>query len=172
MLDATRRITDGIERIDGLRLLGRPDMNLVAFTSDQVSVFHIIDEMKQRGWYIQPQLGFHGSKENVHLSINPASAKWVDDFLRDLRECTQIARSLEGDDVAESMRDALASLQPGQLTPDALADLLRMVGVDGVNLPERMAGINALLNAMPAELTEEVLTEYVNQLFHYRPERS
>src|SRR5262245_3484367 len=62
MLDATRRIIDGIGRIDGLHVLGKPDMNLVAFTAEGVSVFQIIDEMRQRGWYIQPQLGFHGSK--------------------------------------------------------------------------------------------------------------
>ncbi len=29
-----------------LRLLGRPDMNLLSFASDTVSVFHIADEMK------------------------------------------------------------------------------------------------------------------------------
>src|SRR6185436_19033157 len=115
MLDATKRITAGIECIDGLRLLGRPDMNLVAFTSDQVSVFHIIDEMKQRGWYIQPQLGFHGSKENIHLSINPASEKWVDDFIKDLRECTAIARTLHVGALAAELQGALATLNPAEI---------------------------------------------------------
>ena len=48
VLDATRRMAKGIEAIPELRLLGQPEMNLVAFTSDTVSVFHIIDEMKTR----------------------------------------------------------------------------------------------------------------------------
>lgn len=168
MLDATRRITAAVERIDGLRLLGRPDMNLVAFTSDQVSVFHIIDEMKQRGWYIQPQLGFHGSKENIHLSINPASEKWVDAFIDDLRECTAIARTLRAGEVAAELRGVLATLDPKNLDQGMLAQMLQLAGVDGATLPERMAGINELLNSLPPELTEQVLTEYVNQLFHYR----
>jgi glutamate/tyrosine decarboxylase-like PLP-dependent enzyme len=168
MLDATRRVTAGIEQIEGLRLLGRPDMNLVAFTSDEMSVFHIIDEMKQRGWYIQPQLGFHGSKENVHLSINPAGAKWVGDFLRDLRECTQIARTMKTEQLSAAVRAALANVKPGTLSSEMFGDMLRMAGVDGTALPERMAGINELLNSLPAELTEEVLTEYVNRLFHHQ----
>jgi glutamate/tyrosine decarboxylase-like PLP-dependent enzyme len=172
MLDATRRITAAIERIDGLRLLGRPDMNLVAFTSDQVSVFHIIDEMKQRGWYIQPQLGFHGSKENIHLSINPASEKWVDDFIKDLRACTAIARTLHAGDLAAELKETLATLKPGALDQGMLSQMLQLAGVEGTALPERMAGINELLNSLPPELTEQVLTEYVNQLFHYRaPEK-
>jgi glutamate/tyrosine decarboxylase-like PLP-dependent enzyme len=168
MLEATRRITAAIERIDGLRLLGRPDMNLVAFTSDQVSVFHIIDEMKQRGWYIHPQLGFHGSKENIHLSINPASEKWVDDFIKDLRECTAIARTLRAGDLAAELKESLATLTPGAVDQAMLGQMLQLAGVDGDALPERMAGINELLNSLPPELTEQVLTEYVNQLFHYR----
>lgn len=168
MLDATRRITAGIGRIDGLRVLGQPDMNLVAFTSDQVSVFHIIDEMKQRGWYIQPQLGFHGSKENIHLSINPASEKWVDEFLADLRECTAIARTLRVGELAAELRTALATLDPDTMDQGVLAQMLQLAGVEGVALPERMAGINELLNALPPDLTEQVLTLYVNQLFHYR----
>lgn len=58
-------------------------MNLIAFTSDEVNVFHVADEMRVRGWFVQPQLAFGASKENLHLSINPASARWVDEFLAD-----------------------------------------------------------------------------------------
>ena len=168
MLEATRRVTAGIERIAGLRLLGRPDMNLVAFTSDEVSVFHIIDEMRRRGWYVQPQLGFHGSKENVHLSINPAAAKWVDDFLRDLSECTEIARTQRSGEMSAAIRAALGGLEPGQLGGEMFAEMLKLAGVEGTALPERMAGINELLNSLPPGLTEQVLTEYANQLFRHR----
>jgi glutamate/tyrosine decarboxylase-like PLP-dependent enzyme len=42
MRDATRRVIAGIEAIPELRVLGRPDMNLLAVASDRVSVFHVI----------------------------------------------------------------------------------------------------------------------------------
>ncbi len=170
MRDATQRVRAGIEAIPGLRILGNPDMNLVAFTSDELNVFHVIDEMKRRGWYIQPQLGFHGSKENVHLSIQPSNARWADAFLADLSEATLAARALSAAAGDDSLRDALAALGSGPIAPEQLAGLLRLAGADGSGLPERMAGINALLNSLPPERTEQILVEYVNQLFRQRSE--
>ena len=168
VLDATRRIAAGIEQIDGLRLLGRPEMNLVAFTSDTVNVFHIIDEMKARAWYVQPQLGFHGSKENIHLSINPASVRWVDDLLTDLRACVEVAQGMPVDVLPPGLRDTLAHLDPATLTADTLTQMLAMAGVEGTALPERMAGISGILNSLPPAVSEKLLTTYFNDLFRYR----
>jgi glutamate/tyrosine decarboxylase-like PLP-dependent enzyme len=169
-LEATRRIVAAIDAMDDLRVLGRPQMNLVAFTSDTVNVFHIIDEMKERGWYIQPQLGFHGSKENIHLSVNPASAKWVEPFLEDLRTCVAIAKRLPSGEIAARVRAAFAGVDPQQITPDLLQQMLAMAGAGGSQLPTRMAEINEVLNALPPQLTEALLTEYMNEL-HTPPPR-
>ena len=35
------------------------------YPSDTVSVFHIADEMKERNWYVQPQLAFGCSPEEL-----------------------------------------------------------------------------------------------------------
>ncbi|MBX3023714.1 aspartate aminotransferase family protein [bacterium] len=163
-LEATQAIVAAIDAMPDLRLLGRPQMNLIAFTSDTVNVFHIIDEMKTRGWYIQPQLGFHGSKENIHLSVNPASARWVEPFLADLRACTAIARTLPSGAIAAGIRDAFATVRPDQVTPEMLEQMLAMAGAGGNALPGRMAEINEVLNALPPQLTERLLTEYMNLL--------
>ncbi len=168
VLDATRRIADGIERIDGLRLLGRPEMNLVAFTSDTVSVFHIIDEMKQRGWYIQPQLGFQDSKENIHLSINPASVKWVDALLADLRVCVEQAKTMKSGELAAGIREAFGAIDAATLSDETLGQMLGMAGVQGTELPARMADINEVLNALPPALRERLLTEFLNNLLQYK----
>jgi glutamate/tyrosine decarboxylase-like PLP-dependent enzyme len=168
VLEATRRVADGIERIDGLRLLGRPEMNLVAFTSDSVSVFHLIDEMKQRGWYIQPQLGFGDSKENIHLSINPASVKWVDALLADLRVCVGQAKGMASGDLAAHIRESFGSIDPSTLTDETLEQMLGMAGVEGTQLPPRMAEINEVLNALPVALRERLLTEFLNGLMQYK----
>jgi glutamate/tyrosine decarboxylase-like PLP-dependent enzyme len=165
VLDATRRIVDGIERIPGLRLLGRPDMNLVAFTSDAVSVFDVADEMKACGWYVQPQLAFGESRENLHLSINPASVRWVDALLADLAACVERARTLDGGRRAGTIREMVNGLDLARLDDAALAGLLGMVGVEGSSLPARMAEINDVLNALPARAREQLLVAYLNDLF-------
>ncbi len=39
--------------------------------------------MNARGWYIQPQLAFDSSMENVHMSIAASNVEWVEPFLED-----------------------------------------------------------------------------------------
>lgn len=165
VLEATRYLAEEIERIPGLRLLARPEMNLIAFTSDEVNVFQIVDEMKIRGWYVQPQLSFGGSKENIHLSVNPANVRWASALLADLRESVEAARRAQTEEL-KHLRDMLRGLDWNQLTPDTLRSMLAMAGV-GSGLPERMAAISSLLNQLPPEAAERLLTVYFNEL--YRP---
>ncbi len=166
MREATRRVVAGIEAIPGLRVLGRPEMNLLAFASDQVSVFHVIDEMRIRGWYVQPQLAFGSSPENVHLSVNPAGERWVDDLLRDLAACVEAARAMKAGELAARIREAFGGASADHVGPETLAGLLGMAGVEGSRLPERMAEINEVLNALPVPLRERLLVEYLNTLYH------
>jgi len=165
VLDSTRRIAAGVKQIPGLRLLGEPEMNLVAFTSDEVSVFHVIDEMKLRGWYIQPQLGFDSSKENIHLSINPASARWVDALLADLRQCVEKARSMPSGELAAKLGPLLKTLDPKTLSDEQLHGMLAMAGAGGSALPSRMAEVNEVMNALPPPLREKLLVTYLNELY-------
>lgn len=168
VLEATRRVADGVEAIPGLRLLGRPEMNLVCLTSEEVSVFHVIDEMKERGWYVQPQLAWGDSKENIHLSVNPASVRWVEAMLADLRECVEKARHMPSGALAEAVRTAFSGRDPAELDETAFAGMLQMAGVEGTQLPTRMAEINEVLNALPVPVREWLLVEYLNQLFQHR----
>jgi len=165
VLGATRRIGDWIAAHPDLRLLGRPEMNLVAFGSDTLSVFHVIDEMKQRNWYVQPQLGFQDSRENIHLSINPANVRWVDALLADLGECVAKAKAMPSGELGARVRAAFGSLDPDALGPDTFAGMLGMAGIQGTALPERMAEINEILNALPPRLRERLLVEYLNELY-------
>jgi glutamate/tyrosine decarboxylase-like PLP-dependent enzyme len=165
--DATRRICDGIGRIAALRVLGQPHMNLIAFTSDEVSVFHVADEMRVRGWFVQPQLAFGASKENLHLSINPASARWVDDFLADLARAVQAARRLPAGELTAGIQAAVSGIDPATLSDDEFGRLLAFAGVVGDGLPARMAGINEMMNALSPPMRAALLVAYVNRL--YRP---
>ncbi|HZR83638.1 MAG TPA: aspartate aminotransferase family protein [Candidatus Binatia bacterium] len=167
MLDATRRVCAGIERIPGLRILGSPDMNLVAFTSDEVSVFHVADEMRARRWFVQPQLAFGRSKENLHLSINPAAGPWVEEFLADLAASVEAARALPSGVLAGSLHAALEGMDPAAPSEEDFSRLLAFAGIEGDALPARMAAINEMMNALAPPMREALLIEYVNRL--YRP---
>ena len=167
--DATRRIVDAVDALPDLRMLGRPDMNLLSFASDTVNVFHVVDEMKELGWYVQPQLAYGSSPENIHLSVNPASVRWVDDLVRDLGRCIEKARLLPSGELAPKIREAYGDLEPEDLSPEVFADMLALAGIDGTSLPGRMAEINEVLNALPVRLRERLLVEYLNELFRPAP---
>jgi sphinganine-1-phosphate aldolase len=171
MLDGTRKIIAGIEATPGLRLLGRPEMNLVAFTSDEASVFHIADEMRARGWYVQPQLAYGSSKENLHLSINLDSDRLAEPFVTALRDSLAVARTRPPGQLAAQLGGVLASLDLSNIGPEAAGQMLAMAGIrpdDGGGLPESMAEVNEVMNSLPPELRQLLLVEYVNDLFRVK----
>jgi sphinganine-1-phosphate aldolase len=165
--EMTQKLIAGIEAIPGLRILGRPQMNMLSFASDSVSVFHIADEMRERGWFVQPQLAYGCSPENLHLSINPGSERWVDSLLGDLRDSVIGASALPTGQLAARIRSTFANLDAASMTPELFEGLLAMAGVTGNGLPKRMAEINEVLNALPVPLRERLLVEYLSDL--YRP---
>ncbi|MEW5850959.1 MAG: aspartate aminotransferase family protein [Myxococcota bacterium] len=166
MKSCSEGIVAGIGKIPGLRVLGRPDFSMVAFTSADTNVFHVIDEMHQRGWYVQPQFRRQGSPENIHLSIGPTNLKWVDAFLKDLTDAVRAARELPVSDLATQMEQVFRELEPSQVSDETIAQMMGMAGAtsDG-DLPGRMAEVNQILNVMPPSVVERALRAFVNGMF-------
>ena len=82
VLDGVDRLVAGIEAIEALRVVVRPDSTLVAFATDETcDVFTITDAMTGAGWYVQPQLSFQGGEPTIHLSLSAATADHVEEFL-------------------------------------------------------------------------------------------
>ena len=166
MLTATQQVIAGVQAIEGLSVLGTPDTNLVAFTSTDpdVSIFEVADAMAERRWYVQPQLGFHGSPPNIHLSVNPACVRWTDDLLADLATCVEEVRATDHGPKVD-LAGMLQGVDPRAIDAETFHGLLAMAGIDGVALPDKMADINSMLNSLPPAFTEEMLREFVNQLY-------
>lgn len=164
-LETTRRIAAAVREHPDLRLMAEPESNLVAFTSDTVNVFHVVDEMKQRGWCIQPQLSYNGFPANIHLSIGPNNARWTDALLADLDAAIEAARALPSGQLAAMVEPFLGQVGGGGLSPELFRGVLAMVGIDGANLPERMAPINEILDALPPKVRQEMLVAFLNELY-------
>ncbi|MCC6555691.1 MAG: aspartate aminotransferase family protein [Polyangiaceae bacterium] len=167
MAEATDRVIAGIRATPGLHVLGDPDSNLVAFASASggPSVFVIADEMKARGWYVQPQLACPPTPANLHLSINPKALAWVDAFLGDLRDSVTAAAAVPRSPLVAAVVEAASALRPADLRGDGFEQMMGALGLGGSSLPERMAEINEILSALPPELREALLIEYANRLY-------
>jgi glutamate/tyrosine decarboxylase-like PLP-dependent enzyme len=138
-LSATRLIMQGIRNLQDLRVMGEPDMCLIAVTSDSDNIFHVIDELSLRGWYVQPVYAFDNAKEHLHITVNASNSGWVEAFLTDLTESVEKVKKLK--------------------PPEPLK-----VTLSGTVLPETMASINTTLNCMDPESRERVLIDFVDNV--------
>jgi glutamate/tyrosine decarboxylase-like PLP-dependent enzyme len=164
-MDATRKLADGIEKIEGLRLMARPDLCMFSFTADNVDVFHVIDEMKERGWYIQPQLSFDSSRKNIHISMNESSSNLADEFLSDLKDSVSRAKDIPTASCVSEVQMLLNNRGGGNITDEETKGMMAFLGIEGTNMPKRMAEINEILNIMPSNLREQLLIGFLNDMF-------
>jgi len=161
---ASAKIIAAVDDMPALRILGQPQTNLFSIASDTIDVFTLADEMKARGWYIQPQFGFSSSPANVHLSVGASNAPLVDEFVADLGEC--VAGLCErGVTTLRELPADMAAMFETRSGEDMLSALGEATGIDPGRLPERMAGINNLLNQMPSPVRDKLLAEFVNRLY-------
>lgn len=166
LLSAKRGLEAAIAGTPGLRLLGRPEMPLLAFTSDELDPYAIADELSARGFWVQPQLAFDGIPPSIHLSVTPSNVPHVAAFAKALGEAVAAVRA-EG----RTRPDAgdLAPLAAELSRPENLSripDMLRMVGIGGEGeMPLRRAELNALLDLLPRPVRAQVLTEFASTIF-------
>ncbi|TVT42287.1 aspartate aminotransferase family protein [Amycolatopsis rhizosphaerae] len=167
-LEAVTRIREGIGEVDGLEVLGDPDSTLIAVgaASDEFDLFTVADEMKERGWYVQPQFAYESSPVNLHLTVTAANRGSEAEFLGDLRDAVAAARAAGPVTVDPGVAAFVAALDPDTLTAEQFAGLLAAAGLTGGSgLPARMAGINALLAEARPALRERLLLEFLGGLY-------
>jgi glutamate/tyrosine decarboxylase-like PLP-dependent enzyme len=164
--DATLRLAEVADSIDGLTVLAPPATTLVALTSDErADVFTIADEMAARGWFVQPQLSFRDQPASLHLSMSAATAGRFDELVGTLRAAVVAAQATGPVQVAPELVAAAGSLDPATLDDAAFDGLLEIAGLGtGEALPERMAPVNALLDVAPPRLREALLIAFLDRL--------
>ncbi|WP_410657895.1 pyridoxal phosphate-dependent decarboxylase family protein [Amycolatopsis sp. lyj-112] len=167
--EAAVEIRAGVEALDGVRVLGDPVSTLLAFTTDPdagFDLFTVADEMRERGWYVQPQFAHEASPANLHLTVTAANRGSEKEFLADLTASVKAARESGPVVIDPHVAEFVAALDPATLTSEQFAGLLAAAGLgDGAGLPARMAEINALLAAAPGPLRERLLLEFLGALY-------
>lgn len=188
---ATVALQSVVAGIEGLRVVGDPVGPLFAVTSDdavpedrRVDPHHWADHVRTRGFLLQLQPAFTQSDgtrlpSTTHLTITPVTEAVLDDLTAALKLSADEVRGVP----AATAADVLASM-PGEvagalqsmgasgaieLDSETAAALLAGFGLgsdaDGsAALPESMAPILALVEALPAPLTERLLTELLARL--------
>ncbi|MFZ8910935.1 MAG: pyridoxal phosphate-dependent decarboxylase family protein [Candidatus Nanopelagicales bacterium] len=154
--EATERIVDAIDTMPGLRVLGTPETSLIAITGAgdaPVDPFRLADAMRARGWTLQPQPSLGDLPRTLHLTVQPVSLDSVDHFIADLQASAAEVSGLPWVDVSADIEAAFADL------PDLTA---------GEGLPEAMASVHALIDALPPEIRDPALSAIFSALFTAR----
>jgi glutamate/tyrosine decarboxylase-like PLP-dependent enzyme len=162
--EATRKLIDGINAIEGLQVLGEPAMCMFSFKSDVINVYQLADEMNKRGWYLQGQFSTPLTPRNLHISVNHGTIHNVDALLRDLRDCVDVVKAkpaIDSGGIKAMVNAALQSADPEA----AFGQLAASAGLTGTELPSEMAFINEVLDALPDELCNVFLVNYFNDLY-------
>ena len=166
LLATQRAIESAVTEIPGLRLLGRPEMPLLAFGSDELDVYSICDELAARGFWVQPQLAFDGIPPTVHMTITPSNVPHTAAFIEALRASADVVRK-----AGRTRPDAgaLAPLAAELSRPESFARLPEMLAMAGIGqggrLPERKAELNAFMDLLPRAVRARLLVEFSGAIF-------
>ncbi len=78
---ATEALVAGLRATPGVRVLGEPEVTLVAFTCDDVDAFAVGEALGRRGWYLDQQ----APPPSLHCTVNAVHVPVIPSFLEDLR---------------------------------------------------------------------------------------
>ena len=126
---------------------------------------------RARGWYVQPQMSYAGSPATIHLSVSAATLGSVEDFLDRARRRGAgggggragaggpgrggVHRGTRpGGAVGRRLRRAARGQRAGRRAPAS----------GGLDLPERMAEVNALLDVASPAMREALLKAFLDRL--------
>jgi glutamate/tyrosine decarboxylase-like PLP-dependent enzyme len=167
------RIAEGVSQIPGLRVVVPPEVALVAVgdtgAPEGPDVRIVSDEAHRLGWSLQVQPARQGGPTNIHLTVAAGIADRADELLAVLAEAAAAATGKGRADPDPQLTAAAASIDVDGLDPATIDGLMTIAGFKGqdgpVELPEEMAGVNALLEASPAPLVEVLLKAVFSEVF-------
>jgi sphinganine-1-phosphate aldolase len=89
-METTKKLIDGINGIEGLKVMGKPAMSVFAFTSTvkEVNIFAVGDQMEERGWHVDRLQ----RPEGLHAMVTPAHQQVTEEYLEDLKASVEIVR--------------------------------------------------------------------------------
>jgi sphinganine-1-phosphate aldolase len=191
---ATEALRGVVEGIEGLRVVGDPTGPLFAVATDEsvpaerrVDPHHWADATRASGWFLQLQPGMLQSDgtrlpHTTHLTVTPVTEHAVPELAAALVGAADAVRgepAVDGGALLAGLAaqlpgglDALAAASEG-LDSDAAASLLGAFGLLGGEgaggaLPDRLAPVLALVEALPGPLTERLLVELLARVVEPR----
>lgn len=92
IMEASKRLEEGVRGFSELFVVGKPDMTIVAFGSKALDIFEVNDIMSSKGWHLNALQ----RPNSIHICVTLQHVPVVDDFLQDLREAVETVKANPG----------------------------------------------------------------------------
>jgi glutamate/tyrosine decarboxylase-like PLP-dependent enzyme len=149
VMGTTRRIRAGIERMDGVQVLGDPQASILAIASDAVDIFEVGDRMTEKGWHLDRQQ----FPPSLHLTVNRAHVRTAGVFLEDLRDAVRASRREPLDRWIDRsklmMASTMARVLPARVVTKITEAATERLGVRGGEIPKRSAAMYGMMAVLP-----------------------
>ncbi|MGB8645988.1 MAG: aspartate aminotransferase family protein [Anaerolineae bacterium] len=148
VLKTATKIKNGINALDGLKVLGDPVMSVMAIGAKGLNVYEVGDEMSARGWYLDRQQ----FPSSLHVTINYAHAASADRFLEDLERSVAQARQWSWGKFMNSLQVGLVEAATRVLPEKTVSDLTQRASAlmgKGGGLPTRSAAMYGMMASLP-----------------------
>ena len=89
LIDVRERFVEGIESVDGLKVIAKPHAFNFAFLAEGFDIYAVADAMIDRGW----TLGRAAEPPSIQLMINLSHQPVVEAFVDDLAQASKAARA-------------------------------------------------------------------------------
>ncbi len=148
VMQTATKFKDGINAIDGLKVLGDPVISVMAIGSDRLNVYEVGDELSARGWYLDRQQ----FPSSLHVTVNCAHATSADRFLDDLKQSVAKSRRWSWNKFLNSLQVGLVEAATRFLPEKTMSDLAMRVSAllgKGGGLPKRSAAMYGMMASLP-----------------------
>ena len=95
LMKGAQKLKHGLEQINGIKIIGKPIMNLMAFTTEnnKPDIYVIADQLEAKGWMADRQQ----FPECIHLTVLPTNLPVIEQYLKDLKEAYIYAKAHPAD---------------------------------------------------------------------------
>ena len=180
---ATEELIAGIAKIDGIAMLGKPDMALVAFESvdPDVDIYAVADQLAERGWHPDRQQ----KPNSIHVTVMAHHAPIIAEYLKDLADSVAYVKAHPGlahegqaamygmmakIPIKGMVKLAVRKVMEGMYSPEGESPDLAKVGAGENDDPLLQMvdkyGTKAMQLIDKAELASDALKEKIEGVFH------
>lgn len=165
----TKRFVDGINSIDGLEVVGKPEASLISFITTQGNPYDLTDELHAKGWLVQFQLSNDYCPANIHLTITKIHETMVDDFIADLKACHKKVKQ-KGflQKSAEKLTVDTVKRIAEYVTNDSFEKMNKALGLTDGSVPKKTGFINQIMDVLPSDKAKSTIIDYMNEFYTYK----